>query len=140
MASRRAALDAAGAGEVDEDVGVPAADLEGEAEEFADGARAGGVAHVAVDEARVLEHGGGGRGLGGDREVGEEAALGGREGAGDEVEGGESDECVAEAAEAVDQDTADVLIHGSQCSRDMLGRLLKKLNSGAEAHSCLRHG
>ena len=48
----------------------------GEAEELADGARAGGVAHVAVDEAGVLEHGGGGRGLGGDGEVGEEAALG----------------------------------------------------------------
>jgi hypothetical protein len=36
------------------------------------------------------------------------------------VEGGESDEGVAEAAETVDQDTANVLIHGSQCSRDIL--------------------
>jgi hypothetical protein len=52
----------------------------------------------------VLEHGGGGRGLGGNREVGEEAALGLREGAGDEVERWESDEGVAEAAEAVDED------------------------------------
>ena len=69
-------VEAAGAGQIDEDVRFPAPDFEGEAEELADGARAGGVAHVAVDEACVLEHGGGRRGLGGDGEIGEEAALG----------------------------------------------------------------
>ncbi len=114
-------VEAAGAGEVDEDVGPEAADLEGEAKELADGARAGGIAHVAVDEAGVLEHGGGGRGLGGDGEVGEEAALGGGEGAGDEVECGEGDECVAEAAEAVDQDAPDVVSHELQCRTQGLG-------------------
>jgi hypothetical protein len=36
------------------------------------------------------------------------------------VEGGEGDEGVAKAAEAVDQDTPDVISHGSQCSRDIL--------------------
>lgn len=106
-------VDAAGAGEVDEDVGLEAADFEREAEELPDGARAGGVAHVAVDEAGVFEHGGGGRGLGGDGEVGEEAALSLREGARDEVEARESDECVAEAAEAVDEDA----VHWRHCCK-----------------------
>lgn len=113
-------VEAAGTGEVDDDVGAEAADGDGEAEELADGACASGVAHVAVDKACVLEHGGGGWGLGGDGEVGEEEALGGGEGTRDEVEGGESDECVAEAAKAVDQDTPDGISHGSQCSRDIL--------------------
>jgi len=68
-----------------------------------------------VDEAGIFEDSGGGGGLGGDGEVGEEAALGLREGAGDEVECGESDERVAEAAEAVDEDSADVVGHEVQC-------------------------
>ncbi len=97
-------LEPAGAGEIDEDIGREAADVEAETEELADGARAGGVAHVIVDEAGVLKHGGGRRGLGGDGQVGEEAALGVRERTGDEVEAGKSDEGVAEAAEAVDED------------------------------------
>ena len=104
-------VEATGAGEVDEDVGTEAADLEGEAEELANGARARGVAHVAVDEAGVLEHGGGGWGLGGDGKVGEEAALGVWKGARNEVERGESDESVAEGAEPIDQDTPSVIIH-----------------------------
>src|ERR1700753_2282912 len=53
---------------------------------------------------------------------------GGREGARDEREGREGNEGVAEAAETVDQDTPSVIvhqdtpdiIHGSQCSRDIL--------------------
>src|SRR5581483_9440193 len=106
-------LEAAGAGEIDEDVRAEAADGHGEAEELANGARAGGVTHVAVDEAGVLEHGGGRRGLGGDGEVGEETALGRGEGAGDEVEGRESDERVAEAAEAVDEDA----VHWRHCCK-----------------------
>jgi len=88
--------DAAGTGEIDEHVGVEPADGDGEAEELWEIARAGGVADVAVDEAGVLEDGGGGRGLGGDGKVGEEVALGVGEGAGDEVQGGESDEGIAE--------------------------------------------
>ena len=103
-------VEAAGAGEVDEDIRLEAADLEGEAEELADGAGAGGVAHVAVDEAGVFEHGGGGRSFGGDGEVGEEAALGGREGARDEVERGKGDKGVAETAEAVDEDAPGLII------------------------------
>jgi hypothetical protein len=32
------------------------------------------------------------------------------------VEGGKSDECVAEAAKPVDQDTPDIVSHIAQCS------------------------
>ena len=59
----------------------------------------------------MLENGGGGRGFAVDGEVGEEAAIGLGEGAGDEVEGGEGDERVAEAAETVDEDTLDGFGH-----------------------------
>src|SRR6185437_5390591 len=112
------AVETAGAGEIDEDVGREAADLEGEADEFADGARAGGVAHVAVDEAGVFEHSGGGRGLGGHGQVGEEAALGVRKGARDEMERRKGDERVAETAKPVDQDPPNLTVsHDSQCRR-----------------------
>jgi hypothetical protein len=97
-------LEAAGGGKVDEDIGTPAADLKGEGEEGAGAAGADRVAQVAVDEVGVAEDGFGGRSLGVDGEVVEEAALGGGKGAGDEVEGGQGDERVSEATEAVDED------------------------------------
>jgi hypothetical protein len=57
-----------------------------------------------VDERGVFEDGRGGRGFGVDGKVGEEAALGVGEGAGDEVKGREGDQRIAEAAQPVDQD------------------------------------
>src|SRR5579875_2418266 len=71
---------AAGAGEVDEHVRFEAANLDGKLKELPYVARAGGVAHVGVDEAGVVEHGGCGWGFGGDGEVGQEPALGVRKG------------------------------------------------------------
>jgi len=93
---------AAGGGEVNEDVGTPAANLEGENKERAGVAGADGVAEVVVDKIGVAEDGFGGRSLGVDGEVGEEAAFGGWELAGDEVEGWEGYYCVAQGAQAVD--------------------------------------
>ena len=112
--------DAACTGEVHEDVRPEAADLDGHPKDFADGSRSSGIADISVDEPGVLKHGGGRRGLGGDRKVGKEAAFGVRKGAGNEMEGGQSDEGVAEAAKPVDQDTPDIVSHELQCSRDIL--------------------
>lgn len=88
--------------------------------ELGDAARADGVTHVAVNESGVFEDGGGGRGLGVDGEVGEEAALGVGKGAGDEMEGGKGDDGVAEAAEPVHQHPLRLLVHHA-CSVERFG-------------------
>jgi len=91
-------LDSASRPQVDEHLGTPAEKPPPQGEEFACTARARGVAEVAVDEVGVFEDGGGRGGFGVDREVCEEAAFSVREGTGDQVEGGQCDEGVAEAA------------------------------------------
>jgi hypothetical protein len=53
------------------------------------------------------------------REVGEEAALGGGEGAGDEVEGGQRDDRVSETTEAVDEDALRGGIQGGNSLRQV---------------------
>jgi len=79
---------ATGGGEVDEDLGAPAEDRRPELEEDEWVAGFGGIAEVAVDEAAGADDLGGGGGFGVDGEVGEDTALGGGEGAFDEMEGG----------------------------------------------------
>ena len=111
--------DAPASTDVDEDVRAPAGELPPEAEELARAAGAVVVADVAVDEAGALEHGGGGGGFGVGGEAGEKASLGVGKGAGDEMEGGQRDDHVADGAEAVDQDTLDVLrVFGGHGQKD----------------------
>jgi hypothetical protein len=72
-------------------------------EEFERVACADGVAEEAVDEAGVLEDGGGKWSLGGDGKVGEEASFRVREGARHEMEGRNRDDRVAQTAKTVDE-------------------------------------
>ena len=80
--------DAAGSTKIDEGLRTPTGDLPPEGEEFGWTAGAYGVGDVLVDEAGVLEDGGGGGGFDVDWEVGEQTALGVGESACDEMEGG----------------------------------------------------
>ena len=100
-------LNAAGCAEIDEDLGPPACDLPPEGEEFGWAAGTYGVGDVLMDEAGVLQDGSGGWGFDIDGEVGEQTALGVREGAGDEMEGGECDQGIAQTAEPIDQNPFD---------------------------------
>ncbi len=120
--------EATGGGEVDQHLGAPLADRDGEGEEIAGAAGADGIAEIAVDEVGVAEDGLGGGGLGVDREVGEEAALGGGEGAGDEVKGGQRDERVSETTEAVDEDALRGGFQG--------GNSLREVGGGVQWKSC----
>jgi hypothetical protein len=121
-------VEAAGGGEVDEDLGAPAADGDGEGEEIAGIAGGERVAEVAVDEVSVAEDGLGGGRLGVDGEVGEEAAFGAREGAGDEMEGGQGDDRVSEATQAVDEDALRGGFQG--------GNSLEQEGTGGQWQSC----
>ena len=60
-----------------------------------------------MDEAGVLEDGGGGWGFDVDGKVGEQATLGVGEGASDEMEGGQRDQGIAQTAEPIDQNPFD---------------------------------
>src|SRR5260370_18450648 len=89
-------LDSASGSQVDEDLGTPAAELPAKAEEFAWTPSPCGIAEVAVDEVGVFEDPGSRRGFDVDREVRQEAALSLWKRAGDEVEGRQRAEGVAE--------------------------------------------
>ena len=91
-------LDSASRAHVDEDLGTPAEELPPEVEEFAWAPRPGGIAEVAVDEVGVFEDRSGRRGLDVNREVRQQAALCVWKRAGDQVEGRQCNERVAEAA------------------------------------------
>lgn len=97
-------FEAASAGEVDDDVRSPEPEFDKQNEQ-GEGVTGGDrVGDVAVDEVAAVEDGGGGGGFLADGDVGEHPAVGVGEGAGDEVEAGEGDDGVAEAAEPVDED------------------------------------
>jgi len=98
--------------EVDEDVGLEAADLASEAKEFDGAAGADSIAHVAVDQSGIAEDGCGGWSLGVDGEVGEEAAFGIGIRALDEMKAREGYGGVAETAKAIDQDFLDRRVRG----------------------------
>ena len=97
-------LDATSRTEVDKYLGSPADELPPESEELSRAAGSDRITEIALDEICVFEDGGGGRGFGVDGKVGEEAALGVGKGLGDEVEGRKSNQGIAQAAQAIDED------------------------------------